>query len=97
MILFGPIEESPGHYGIIDPHLDVREVVEDAASTAKYLCGHHYVDAPDIEIETCKDDACCCSSRFDFQCAEIKPNGSMFRFFVTCCCKLTTLVLQITP
>jgi len=52
LILFGPIEESPGHYGIIDPSLDVREVVEDAASTAKYLCGHHYVDAPDIEIET---------------------------------------------
>ena len=50
MVLFGTEEECPGHYGIIDPALDVQDIVDDAASSAKYLCNHHYGDCPDVKI-----------------------------------------------
>eukprot|EP00116_Pleurobrachia_bachei_P004108 sb/3464370/ len=52
LVLFGPEEQAPGHYGIIDPSLDVHDIVDDAASGARYLCTHHYGSCPDIEIST---------------------------------------------
>lgn len=52
LVLFGSEEECPGHYGIIDPSLDVQDIVDDAASSAKYLCNHHYGDSPSVKINT---------------------------------------------
>ena len=50
MVLFGPEEETPGHFGVIDTSLDVQDIVDEAASSARYLCNHHYGDCPDIHI-----------------------------------------------
>ena len=52
MVLFGTEEECPGHYGIIDPSLDVQDIVDDAASSAKHLCNYHYGDSPSVKINT---------------------------------------------
>lgn len=56
LVLFGTEEECPGHYGIIDPALDVQDIVDDAASSAKYLCNHHYGDCPDVKINIFNQD-----------------------------------------
>ena len=52
VVLFGTEEECPGHYGIIDPSLDVQDIVDDAASSAKHLCNYHYGDSPAVKINT---------------------------------------------
>ena len=52
MVLFGPEEETPGHCGVVDTNLDVHDIVDEAASSARYLCSHHYGDCPDIHIST---------------------------------------------
>jgi len=52
LVLFGPEMETPGHCGIVDPSLDVRDIVDEAASTARYLCGQHYGDCPPVQITT---------------------------------------------
>ena len=59
MVLFGSEEECPGNYGIIDPSLDVQDIVDDAASSAKYLCNHHYGDSPSVKIDTFREYALC--------------------------------------
>lgn len=52
LILFGPEEECPGHCGIMDPQMDIHDIVDEAASSARFLCNHHYGDCPPIEIST---------------------------------------------
>ncbi|PVD35950.1 hypothetical protein C0Q70_02919 [Pomacea canaliculata] len=53
-LLFGnQLASHPRHIGCIDPHCNVRHVVEDAYENARFLCEQYYLIAPDLNID-CK-------------------------------------------
>lgn len=44
--------DHPVQLGSIDPHTDVRSVLEDAFNNAKFLCDQYYLCSPEITFET---------------------------------------------
>ncbi|KAL8608046.1 hypothetical protein ACOMHN_023862 [Nucella lapillus] len=55
VLLFGSEKNDqnnhPRHIGCIDPHCNVRHVVEDAYENAKFLCEQYYLTAPDLHVK----------------------------------------------
>ncbi|XP_053636878.1 pyruvate dehydrogenase (acetyl-transferring) kinase, mitochondrial isoform X2 [Cherax quadricarinatus] len=50
-ILFGEGVNAQNHIGCIDPHCDVVRVIEDAYSSARFLCDQYYLASPELVLK----------------------------------------------
>jgi len=51
LMFFEKKPQHPGQIGSIDPHTDVKAVLEDAYQNAKFLCDQYYLCSPDATFE----------------------------------------------